>query len=283
MVAGKDIAGVLQSLGFTEYEARAYLALLRADSLNGYEVAKVSAIPRANIYPVLERLVARGAARRLETAEATRYSATPAKTLLARLEADHRNVLSTAREALSHIGKKPTEARVFNLRNRDELLTEANTLLRAARKDLLVAIQFQEASALAPALAEARARGVAITTLCMEACASTCEGCVGDIHRYRLAPDKGARWLLLVADGRQLIAAEMRSDTTRAIATEQQLIVELATAYVRQSLALAMVAGALGERFNGLLSAEARRVLDGLHPDGGFIAYLERLVGGPVK
>jgi hypothetical protein len=75
----------------------------------------------------------------------------------------------------------------------------------------------------------------------------------------------------------------MRAGTTRAISTQQGLVVELATAYVRQSLALAMVAGALGERFDGLLSAEARRVLDGLHPDGGFIAYLERLVGGPVK
>ncbi|HET7635135.1 MAG TPA: helix-turn-helix domain-containing protein [Burkholderiales bacterium] len=283
MVSETTLTAALQALGFTEYEGRAYLALLHDGTLNGYEVAKASGIPRSNIYPVLERLVAGQAARRLDTPDGTRYSATPPKVLLAHLETDHRRAIGDAREALSQVEKKPEDAPVFNLRDRDELLAQAKVLLRAARKNLLVAIQFQEASALAPELAAARARGITITTLCMESCPTVCEGCVGDIHRYRLAPDNGARWLVLVADNRHLIAAEMRAGTTRAISTQQGLVVELATAYVRQSLALAMVAGALGERFDGLLSAEARRVLDGLHPDGGFIAYLERLVGGPVK
>lgn len=283
MTSDTALTTLLQSLGFTEYEARAYLVLLRADSLNGYEVAKESGIPRSNIYPVLERLATRQAARRIETADGTRYCAIAPRILLAHLETDHQHAVSAARDALSRIGKEPEEAPVFNLRDRDELLSQATTLLRTARKSLLVAIQLQEASALAPALAEARARGVTITTLCMEACAAECDGCAGDVHRYRLAPDNGTRWLVLVADGHRLVAAEMRNGVTRAINTEQGLIVELATAYIRQSLALAMVAGALGERFDGLLSAETRRVLDRLHPEGGFIAYLEHLVGNEAK
>ena len=51
-----DITALLQQLGFSEYEARAYLALLQRNPLNGYELAKVSGLPRANVYAVLQKL-----------------------------------------------------------------------------------------------------------------------------------------------------------------------------------------------------------------------------------
>lgn len=56
----------LEAIGFTEYEARAYLLLLREGPQTGYHVAKVSGIPRPNIYPVLSRLVERGAVNKMD-------------------------------------------------------------------------------------------------------------------------------------------------------------------------------------------------------------------------
>ena len=274
-----DAAALLQSLGFTDYEARAYVALLGAADLNGYEVAKASGIPRANIYPILERLVERHAARRLETPDGKRYGAIAPRQLLARLEREHRQSLGAARTALAELESTPAEAPVFNVRGRDELLAHARDLLATVRGSLQVAIQPTEAAALASALAEARARGVRITTLCMEACATECGGCAGDIHRYQLAPAGGTRWLLLVADGRRVVAGEVRGGATQGVATEQPLIAELAASYIRQSLALATMAGTLGERFDGLLSEQARKVLDALHPDGGFLAWLHHAAG----
>ena len=49
------IGALLERLGFTEYEARAYLTLLGRNPLTGYELAKLSGIPRPNVYPVLDR------------------------------------------------------------------------------------------------------------------------------------------------------------------------------------------------------------------------------------
>jgi hypothetical protein len=49
-----DAIALLQDLGFTEQEARAYQALLQHNPVTGYELAKVSGIPRPNTYPVLE-------------------------------------------------------------------------------------------------------------------------------------------------------------------------------------------------------------------------------------
>ena len=68
-----DALEQLQELGFTEYEARAYHALLQYHPVSGYELAKVSGIPRANIYVVLQKLEERGAVIRAEDGDSTRY------------------------------------------------------------------------------------------------------------------------------------------------------------------------------------------------------------------
>jgi HTH-type transcriptional regulator, sugar sensing transcriptional regulator len=51
-----DFVALLQELGFGEYEARAYYELLQHNPLRGYQLAKVSGIPRPHIYSVLEVL-----------------------------------------------------------------------------------------------------------------------------------------------------------------------------------------------------------------------------------
>jgi HTH-type transcriptional regulator, sugar sensing transcriptional regulator len=47
---------LLQELGFGDYEARAYVTLLQRSPVSGYELAKTSGIPRANVYAVLQKL-----------------------------------------------------------------------------------------------------------------------------------------------------------------------------------------------------------------------------------
>lgn len=274
-----DIVTALQNLGFSEYEARAYVSLARAGSLNGYEVAKNSGIPRANVYAVLERLVQHNAARRLKTREGARYAALPADQLLQRLEKQQLHNLGAAREALHDLSQRHDDLPVFNLQSLDELHEQAHALINTARQDLLVAIQAPEAAQLAVPLRAARARGVTITTLCMQACATECGGCQGEIHRYCLTPGQQVRWLLLVADGQQLVAAQIQAGQSHAVFTQQPLLVALAAAYIRQSLALATLAGELGEEFHGLLSEHARQVLDALHPEGGFFAHLKSMSG----
>ena len=98
-----EIVGALQRLGFTEYEARAYVALVRRSPLNGYELAKASGIPRANVYGVLERLEDRRAVVRVDESGGTRYAPVPPAELLHRLGAEFRQVTEDTREALAAV------------------------------------------------------------------------------------------------------------------------------------------------------------------------------------
>jgi len=51
---------IMKRLGFTEYEARCYLALFERESLSVSEVANLAKVPRPKAYEVLKRLLARG-------------------------------------------------------------------------------------------------------------------------------------------------------------------------------------------------------------------------------
>jgi len=55
------LADALRQLGFTDYEAQAYLALTQSHPATAYEVAKQSGLPRANVYSVLRQLEMKGA------------------------------------------------------------------------------------------------------------------------------------------------------------------------------------------------------------------------------
>ena len=54
--SGASIAGSLKSLGLTKYEALVYIALLKASGATATELHEISGVPRASVYPVLERL-----------------------------------------------------------------------------------------------------------------------------------------------------------------------------------------------------------------------------------
>ncbi|TAM10183.1 MAG: hypothetical protein EPN72_06645 [Nevskiaceae bacterium] len=265
--------GILERLGFTTYEARAWLALATHAPATGYEVAKSSGIPRANIYPVLKRLVERGAARRIEAHDNTRYTATPVDELLADLRHDQQRLFAQAQERLPRTPAPADEIPVYALQDFASVHAAVRRTIDAARHTLFIAVQPEEARLLAPELRGADERGVRITTLCMEACTSECGGCRGDIHRCALAPS-GSRWLIVAADDQAAVAAELKGaaavpDSVRAIETRQPLVVKLATAYVRQSVALSILGGALGDHFKGLVSLQARQLLDDLHlPEG---------------
>ncbi len=180
----------LQQLGFSEYEARAYTALLQRSPLNGYELAKLSGLPRANIYAVLQKLEERGAVIRLDIPGGVQYAPLPAEELIQRLRSQFQETLDAAQQALNEISSPAEYEYVGNTRGYPALLEHARALLNAAQERVLLAIWPQEALNLAEPLAQADARGVEITTLCLAACPQECGGCRGQIYRYQVAPEQ---------------------------------------------------------------------------------------------
>lgn len=283
-----DTIGQLRELGFSEYEARAYVALLHKSPMNGYEVAKASGLPRANVYAVLQKLEERGAIVRVDAPEGTRYAPLPSEELVQRLQDRYEETLHAARSALSAVTRPPEYEYVSNVRGYPVILDHAGVLVDAARQHLVVALWPTESQALAGNLAHAQARDVAITTLCLAACPQECGWCHGQIHRYSVQPDDSTRWLVIVADDAEVLAGQIGpGQDAQAIRTRQALLVDLSAWFVRHSIALAALLDDLGDRLPALLKPETQSIL--ASPGGGghtgdWLAYMSQLMqAGPKR
>jgi predicted transcriptional regulator len=277
-----DLTALLQQLGSSEYEARAYLALLQSNPLNGYELAQMSGLPHANVYAVLQKLKERGAVVRLDMLSGARYAPVAPTELTQRIASRFLDVLSATQQALEELATPAAAEYVWNIQGYAAVLDHAHVLIDATQERLLVAIGRAEASALAEPLARAEARGVAVTTLCLDECLAECGDCRGTICRSCAAVSAVQQWLVLVSDYAEALAGEIGLDNDAlAVRTRQQLQVDLASWYIQHSMALAAVLSDLSRRQDQVLASETRALLQSVDPHnrhGGWLEHLRVLV-----
>jgi HTH-type transcriptional regulator, sugar sensing transcriptional regulator len=63
---GMNLIDALMKTGLTRHESELYVALCREGEVTGYELAKITGIPRANVYQALSALTDKGGARIME-------------------------------------------------------------------------------------------------------------------------------------------------------------------------------------------------------------------------
>jgi hypothetical protein len=186
--------------------------------------------------------------------------------------------LQTTQQSLEKIAGPAEPEYVWNARGYSVLLEEARAMVEATQTSLLIALWHHEAQALAGNLARAEARGVEVTTLCLEACPQQCEGCRGRVYRYRVALDRDARWLVLVANAAEMLAAAIEADKeTLAVRTRHKLLVDLVAWYIRHNIAVAAILSDLGGRLKRLLTPKTRSVLAAIGPDQQQTGWLEHM------
>ncbi|WP_172673717.1 TrmB family transcriptional regulator [Methanogenium cariaci] len=66
----------LKSLGLTKYESLVYIALLQVDGATATEIHEISGVPRASVYPVLDKLSKKQLVN-VTTTSPKRFAATP--------------------------------------------------------------------------------------------------------------------------------------------------------------------------------------------------------------
>ena len=104
----------LQALHFSEYESRAYLALLKIQPATAYEIAKEAGLPKANTYTAMDGLGRKNAVQPVSE-NPVRYSATPPDTLLASIVEQTEHRASQLRQNLKQLGDIPQQEYVWSM------------------------------------------------------------------------------------------------------------------------------------------------------------------------
>ncbi|TFU14873.1 TrmB family transcriptional regulator [Thermus tengchongensis] len=240
----------LQALGFSPYEAKAYLALLRGGRQKGYEVAKGSGVPRSMVYQALERLVSRGAAYRVEDKEGVFYGAVPPEELLSRFQRDVMGRLARAKETLSRLTpERPAEA-IWRVQGVDRTLAEARSLVEQAEQALTLSLWQEQLDALHDALLGARERGVHIRLVLF---GERADPQLGKVYYHHFVDPKvvegrlRARLFVVVRDHGEVVVGNLSNGgDSWAVRTRDPALVLVAEEYVRHDVVLAEMTLAYG-------------------------------------
>lgn len=161
--ATTDLASLL---GLTDYEARAYLGLLREGPLTGYAVAKASGIPTSKSYEAVDGLARKGGATLLP-GDPPRHAAVPPDALLAQARQKHAQALDHLGGALAQAARPAGRADTLPLwrAGRDAGLAQTAARLSLALRSVIAALPSAVRDTLEPSLTDAAQRGVLVQSV----------------------------------------------------------------------------------------------------------------------
>jgi sugar-specific transcriptional regulator TrmB len=229
-VAGLDeLIQRLQALGFSQYEARVYCALLQKSPANGHEVAKTAGIPTSKVYETLERLRTKGAVL-VQRSEPTLWAPVPHRDLLGRLRHDLETTFTAVEQGLAQIGYEQDTALTWSLSGRGHVVDSMRRAIERSRERLTGAIPAAALGELAASLRAAAERGVTVDLVTEEDAAVDLPD--GDGIRVRRRPD-GDRLAVVVGDGEETVLADFGRDRPEGMWTHHPAVALLAAEHLR--------------------------------------------------
>lgn len=245
----RDTLERLVELGFSEYEAKAYVALLKENPATGYQVSKVSSVPRSMIYEVLSKLTARGAAMELHKQGKTQYAPVPPKEFLNQVHREHEELVTALKGDLQGLGKTSDLTYVWNIEGYDNVMAKAREMIRHARDRVYMSVLPSTFSPLESALKEAISRGVRVVVYSSQSLdLSGGRVVVASMSEEHLRRAEGLG-LVLVVDGDEVLVGErLTASRARSSWTRSPLFVLIAEHHLRTDLYLPRILDMLGDR-----------------------------------
>jgi sugar-specific transcriptional regulator TrmB len=133
-----NIVSSLESLGLSNYESKAYTGLLAENPVTGYQLSKVSGVPRSRIYETLEKLYSKGLVQ-VQDSEPKLYTPIDIEEFFNKVKLDILNNMKSLRSDLEQLeSSKGIQPGIWNVEGRKNILAKANYLIKSAENNILI-------------------------------------------------------------------------------------------------------------------------------------------------
>ena len=220
-----DLVERLVKTGYSEYEAKVYVALQKCNPATGYQVAKESGVPRSTIYEVLGKLIARGAVVTQSFGDLVRYAPVPPDLLLDRMRHEFEDTLDELSDGFKRVMATPVApGQTWNISGRDNILAQAREMIERAQSEVAVAVgDDDQLDDLLTWLQQAKVRKLALTVV--SPVPYDADGLTVIVHpqgeHLRHALGHG---LTLVVDGREALIGEVDRSESAAWTTNSYAV-----------------------------------------------------------
>ncbi|MGH1366260.1 MAG: TrmB family transcriptional regulator [Calditrichia bacterium] len=252
----KVIIERMMKLGFTLYESRAYISLLREYPATRYEISKRSDVPRSAIYNVVQKLESAGIVNALST-DPIKYMPLPPDKLLNLIEKKHQSEVSQFRESVSNVHVGIERGQLWNVTGYTNLILKAKEIILNATEQLYISAWMREVTELRDELNEAQERGVLLTVFSL----TELPDIFNIAYSYGFSETEleltEKRNLIIIRDSKEMLMGEANVEQPKKAAwTHNEAFIEISTNYIIQDIMLyGLRTGTdVSEVFNGIQS-----------------------------
>ncbi len=159
-----DTYSNLKELGFSQYEAACYMALVGNHPVNGSQLSKVSGIARSRIYDVLRSLISKGY---VIEVNAGLYAPLPADELVRRLKRSFDGNIEAFEDQILNASQKDDFEFVWTITGYENVMEKALEMIKEAKEEIYIRLFPKANRHLDEYLAAADKRGVKIRYIAM--------------------------------------------------------------------------------------------------------------------
>jgi sugar-specific transcriptional regulator TrmB len=237
-------------LGFSEYEAKIYLALLRENPATAYEVGRSSGVPTSKVYEVLKRLVEKGILLVVDEGKTKQYVPIEPDEFLDEYKSRTEKVIGKLRNTLAVVKGVKELSYIWNIREYDYLIDKARRMIDSASVSILVSAWKDEVILLEDRLRNAAGRGVEVAIVHFGFPGLK----LGQIYRHPIEDtiyqEKGGRGIVVVVDSREVLMGTVsREGSAEGAWSMNRGFVMLAEDYIKHDVYIMKII----KRFSGLL------------------------------
>ncbi len=229
-----NIIALLNELGLSTYEARAYTALLKKNPISRYELAKISGVPSPKIYEAVQKLYERSYV--LKTADDVPLITPiePADLIADLRENKDRAIknLSESFDDMEEIFGAQDLNYIWNIAGTDSAYAKAEEVIGKANSSIYLAGFSRDLKLLEPMICAACNRKVKVRILAYGPI--TLEGCEVAEHFDidGIKARTGGRWMALVRDQSEVLVSYPMDDACESVWTNSPVLSLIISKYV---------------------------------------------------
>jgi sugar-specific transcriptional regulator TrmB len=226
----------LSKLGFSEYEAKAYIALLKEHPLTAYEIAKKSGIPTSKIYEVIRKLENRRTIQPIHGERSRIFIPLSPEEFIQGFRSTIEDNLQAVKEELKDIKSGMDTSYTWHIKEYDGLIHKAKRMLDTARSSVLLSIWPPEIKLLSVLLYKAEERGVKIAAVHYGAADVKLKQLYIHPVEDTVYLEKGVRGFSMVVDSKEALNGIIVRNKTDAIWSMNEGFLIMADGYIRHDI-----------------------------------------------
>ncbi len=236
-----NIIDRLKETGLSDYESRAYTALLEEHPLTAYECAGQAGIPTSKIYGVIRKLEDKDLVLELNEKNKKRYIPQDPEEYISSYRFRMEKNLKALSEELKQPRRPKEVSYVWNINDRENLLEQAEKMILRSRSSILLSLWPEEYKLLATALHKKEKEGVKTALVYFGIKEGPGDHTPGNpVFEHpiedTLYQEKGGRGFTLVCDGTEALSGTFSPESTEGAWSRSRGFVTLAEDYVKHDI-----------------------------------------------